>query len=283
MPRSKCSQCGAPLDGVFFHPDCEYCGAKAVVSFSLRAAWDLLAPFALVGVWVFFANHGRKFDPSVILLELFFGLAAAVVAFMYRRANKLHDPSLIVDFLKPAGESKPPPIRQFPHEPVFDVPRSWKSIVTAPRPRSVRLSSRGKRLLLLGPAMIAFVVAAGISLPRQNSLPVVYLVFAGVIAWFFYAAVKAIGREITARRLMRDGELTIGWVTDCRETGGRHKNINITVEFRDLVGRLFARDFVVHETDDSIDPGHAILVFYEAINPEKNAVACATMFKLADV
>lgn len=82
---------------------------------------------------------------------------------------------------------------------------------------------------------------------------------------------------------MRSGDVTVGWVTDFWETNvGHNKRRKITVEFRDAAYRLFENDFPFRGSDDSCDPGHPILVFYDPLHPERCIVECATIFTLAE-
>jgi hypothetical protein len=284
MPRQKCTQCGVPLESLWFYSKCEFCGTRANARFSPRDAWELIGPFAVFVGWLAIATHGHIFSaPYLAGLELVLGVLTIGIAVLLRGVRSRGRSTLLVDMLKPANETKPFPIREFPHEAVFAAPRSWKAILDASRPRPVRLSSQGKLVVVIAPLLIALVVFAGVAFRSQHTVPVSDLMLAFVFAWLFYGAVDGIRRASAARRLLQDGEVTTGWITDCWETGGKSKKIHITVEFRDTVGRLFARDFVVYSTEDSVDPGHPILVFFEALNPEKNTVACSTMFKLGDV
>jgi hypothetical protein len=284
MPRQKCAQCGVPLDSPSFYSKCEFCGTRVKAQFSARDAWEIIGPFAVFVGWLAIATRGHIFGaPYLAGLELVLGVVGIGIAILLRGMRSRSHSTLLVDILKPSGETKSFPIREFPHEAVFAAPRSWKAILDAPRPRAVRLSGQGKLVVVIAPAIFAFFVIAGVTFRGPHTVPARDLMFALVFALIFYGAVDGIRRESTARRLLQDGEVTTGWITDCWETGGKSRKIHITVEFRDTVGRLYARDFVVSSTEDSIDPGHPILVFFEALNPEKNTVACATIFKLADI
>jgi hypothetical protein len=283
MPRQKCTQCGVPLESLSFYSKCEFCGTRANARFSARNAWEMIGPFAVFVAWLAVATHGHIFSaPYLTGLELLLGALSIGFAIFLRGMRSRNRSTLLVDILKPASETKSFPIRDFPHEAVFAAPRSWKSILDSPRPRAVRLSTQAKLAMVMVPAIFALFVVAGVTSRGQHILAIGDLFFAFVFAWLFYGVADAIRGESAARRLLQHGEVTTGWITDCWETNGKTKKIHITVEFRDTVGRLFVRDFVVQSTEDSVDPGHPILVFFEALNPEKNTVACSTMFRLAD-
>jgi hypothetical protein len=283
MPRQKCIQCGTQLESLSFYSKCEFCGTRANARFSARDAWEMIGPFAVFVAWLAIATHGHIFSaPHLAGLELLLGALTVGFAILLRGLRSRNRSTLLVDILKPARETKSFSIRDFPHEAVFAAPRSWKAILDSPRPRPVRLSSHAKFTVVLVPAIFAFFVIAAVTSRSQHALAIGDLILAFVFALLLYGVADAIRTEGAARRLLQDGEVTTGWITDCWETSGKTKKIHITVEFRDTVDRLFVRDFVVYSTEDSVDPGHPILVFFKALNPKENTVACSTMFRLAE-
>ena len=85
-----------------------------------------------------------------------------------------------------------------------------------------------------------------------------------------------------SRQILRDGEVTVGWIADVWETGARHRTAHITVGFRDSVGRHFERDFRVLRFDDPIDQGRPVLVFYDPLDPMQCITPCASSIELAE-
>jgi|HubBroStandDraft_4_1064222.scaffolds.fasta_scaffold17599_3 hypothetical protein len=254
------------------------------MQFSARDAWEMMGSYAIFVAWLAVATRGHIFSPPYLSgLDLVLGAAGIGIVFILRIIRSRSDSTLSVDILKSGSKTMPFPIGGFPDEPVFAAPRRWKAILDAPRPRAVRLSSQGKLVVIFVPAMLAFFVFAAVAFQNPHTPPARNLMFAFVFALLVYSAVDGFRRELAALRLLRDGEVAMGWIADCWETYRKRQKIHITVEFRDTVGRLYARDFQVSSTEDSIDPGHPILVFFEALNPEKNTVACTTIFELADI
>lgn len=285
MPRQKCPQCGAPIDAAVIRVECDYCGwrGKTRVQLLIGDLWRISAELVFFIAWgaifmtgVNFRKHISEFLPLLVIT-----LTGLVYRFLPARERK----SPFVDLMPREVPETVVPVRAFPHEPVFPTPRSWKRILVASRPRRLRLSPAIINQFVVPLVMLLFAVFfVLVCLSDEHTLRTTKTYFGvafGAAAILFFAI--GVRDAARARALMKDGEVTVGWVTDVWEPGGRKTKIrNLTVEFRDAANRLLAHDFKYRHSDDNCDPGHPILVFYNPLNPEECTIECATVFKLAE-
>ncbi len=169
--------------------------------------------------------------------------------------------------------------------PLFEPPTSWRAILSSPRPRKLK-SSLARKITF---AVITLLAGVGVWIafslgydwhPIGREVWILLGLF-----WFvvlIYGFVTSIRNAYQSHGLVRDGEATIGWITDAWETGAEIRKVHVTVQFRDLVGRLFEHDFVLRRGDDSADPGHPALLFYDSQNPERCTIPAATTVQLAE-
>lgn len=286
MPREKCPRCGAPFDAASVRVECDYCGWKGRTRLELIAGdlWKLtqealflvLIAAAMVP-WRQWRRHFIEIGPPVL---------AALIGVIFRFLPARELKSQFVDLMPCESSANTPPIRQFPHEPLFPTPRSWTALLSSARPRRLRLSNlAGSEFLTWFIVLLfgaTFVLCHWSSFQGRRT-PGASLFLAGFILVVIYGIGRCVNVALEAKELMRSGEVTVGWVTDFWETGGgRSKQRKITIEFRDAAGRLFEHDFPYRGSENSCDPGHPILVFYAPLCPERCIVECATIFTVAE-
>ena len=288
MPRPRCPRCGAPSEGGFFRTKCEYCGARLGRSTPLwRAVWKAIVPFVLFIGFAAVAIRGNFFNaPYMVIVEIIYCAVAIVVVFVLQNFSVPEHAPRILDFLKTDAPASAPVQYRAPDKPSFDTPRSWGSILAAARPRSLRWTLSGKIGFAIIPVWLGlgvWVLISAASNPRRTDRlwSFTYAGFFSLLLIFgFIKAIRTAGRSWM---LMRDGEVTVGWIADVWETGGRHSRVHITVGFRDSVGRLFEQEFVARRVDESIDQGRPVLVFYDPLNPERCITPSATWIELGEM
>jgi hypothetical protein len=285
MPRPKCPRCSSPLSGSFFRTQCENCGTKLGPS---GQAWrDLaisMAPaFVLVGFTVLASRHS-SIRPSEIFRVA--SQCIAVLIFVLLRDAPVPDrtPQILELLRRPTRTDVPIPVREL-EAPLFETPKSWRAILSSPRPRKLKSSIARKITFEVITLLAGVAVWIAFSL-EYNWHPIDRGLWNLLgLCWFvvlIYGFITSFRNAYQSRRLLRDGEATIGRVTDAWETGGESRKVHITVQFRDLVGRLFEHDFVLRRADNSADPGHPALVFYDSLYPERCTISAATTFRLAE-
>jgi hypothetical protein len=286
MPRPRCSKCGAPSEDGLFRTKCEYCGAKLERTKSLRQYLGsaIIPLIALAGIT---AVVTRRFidTPFTVTVEVIYIAFAIGAAFVLRNFSTPDRTPRILDFLKAEAHTARPVQYRVPEKPAFDAPRSWESIVSAPRPRKLKWTFAGKfglAVILLIPGSLVWLSIIKLWNPRGGDH-----LYDVILASFFSLLMICVFigtiRDLRlSGRLMRDGEVTVGWVADVWDAGGRHSRIHITVGFRDSVGRLFERDFIPLRINESIDQGRPVLVFYDPLNPECCVTSSASWIQLAE-
>ena len=237
----------------------------------------------IVGFTVLASRRG-----SIQHFEIFRAVAEciAILSFILFRYSSAPDraPRILELVKRPARSEVPIPFREMA-APLFEPPKNWRVILSLPRPRKLK-SSLTKQIAF---AIIGLLAGAGAWIALSvdyNSYPIdrgLWILFG--LFWFVFLVrvfVTSIRHTYQARGLLRDGEVTIGWITDAWETGGDVRKIHVTVQFRDLVGLLLEHDFVLRRIDDSADPGHPALVFYDSLHPERCTISAATTLQLAE-
>ena len=284
MPRPKCPQCGAPLQGGFFRTVCEYCGAK--LNASIRAWRDLaVSTIPILVIIVCAAPDARRgSDPFRFFFTVVSQVAALLFVIVERYGAAPEHRPRILGLFKVAERGNGTVAYRAPEAPTFEAPKSWQSILSAPPPRklksgpvvSISLEFFGFAAFL---AIWIWIFSSRYA-PRGGRWLAVSAVFLTVA--MIYRITESIREKFRSWRLLRDGDVAVGWVSDTWDSGVDHRKLYITVTFRDSVGRRFERDFLVRNADGSLDPGHAELVFYDRLNAEDCTAYSATGLRLAE-
>jgi hypothetical protein len=167
-----------------------------------------------------------------------------------------------------------------------EYPAEWDAWLKLPRPRLVRMK-KGRRfwIALICVAMIAMPsILLGALFLEWQAHPTKRLMtddiwralpFIGGGLFFLLLIYTFLNRT---RRLVTNGEVTIGRVTAVRTKGRRRKRI-VTYEFLDRSGRLITTSCA--DSSGTLSEGMVVPVFFNFENPERDQVAlCGSPYEV---
>jgi hypothetical protein len=157
--------------------------------------------------------------------------------------------------------------------------------LSLPRPRSVRLSRNGKigltaTLLFCAISLCGFLVVVFARYPGRSSWT--NMGFSGLwIAFsllFAYIGATTILIEKRTRRLLIEGEVTLGRVISQTLTGGRHRRSTITYVFSDGAG--LDRKGSGYDRNRELYEDMVVPIFYDFREPSQNIPECSTAWEI---
>jgi hypothetical protein len=156
-----------------------------------------------------------------------------------------------------------------------------RQLAELPRPRAVRISRQGKLtvavlLCAIAVSVVAFLWVgfatgslAGSPHPPASARQLVLPIAMVVAALVFLLGVS--GQE---KRLLRDGEVGRGRVTECR---AGHRGTYIRYEFRSPAGQSFSR--YAADRSRKLANGMSVPIFFDPNDPKKQVALCASMYE----
>jgi hypothetical protein len=151
-----------------------------------------------------------------------------------------------------------------------------------PRPRPVRMSSRGKMTamvvsvaLLTSLGIFAAGMAARPAVARQNAAPPQFLTFAAPIVLILVIVplmLRAIGRQ---KFLLAEGEMATARVT---KRWVARNGPNIRYEFTTPLGKHFSRGAANGSRQLSV--GMKVPIFYDPQSPKRQLALCASFYEV---
>ena len=151
-----------------------------------------------------------------------------------------------------------------------ETPRQWKALAALPPPRQVHWPSSAKLSLLL---LVIACFSIGESLLRfaHNHQSLFHAIYSrpAIVLQLLYLVVSMIAilvslkRELGARTILRDGDVTIGYWND-----GAY-------QFWTRSGQRFGRAASIVEPDDALTDVGLVPVFYLPENPTRSIALCS--------
>lgn len=276
MPAPPCPKCGAKTIFAGYDPWCPSCGwNREEAGKRLRSALRKI-PFYYVLTVVLFGMFFQVWHaPQPFTLFIVFVLPAVPMLGLYAtlRWSRTRYEAAVRDSAagvftgaqrEPAGSPKP-------------VPADFKLLLEMPRPRPVRVSSRGRANLVIAMAGVAafdliFLIhvwrsytAAGsfAALPRADWI---WLLLAAGIALIPYATWKNVQRQ---KALLSTGEAALARVL--RQMRNR-STFMIQYEFQDAQGQT-VKGFATDVTR-SVYEGMSVPVYFDAQDSRRRIVQC---------
>jgi hypothetical protein len=273
MPETICPQCGAVATTNGDFRICPHCGhdfSKTFPKIPLVSVYWLPPGLIFVAgsaplLSAFFQVEWKYWVIAGFVLAL--GLGWVFVARKFRR--EYYDPTASLNVYakeRNGRRDEIAPVRARMPE----TPRIWKPLVSVPRPREVYLPSGAKFAFLFG-AFSVFLLGVGLlwaSVHHRGA-------FAHGVNWsrgwapLFNFLGVALGslfmawREATSRKLLRDGEVTIGYWNE-----GAY-------EFWTQSGQRFRHDSSLVPSSDAITDVGLVPVFYVPHDPTKSVALCS--------
>jgi hypothetical protein len=281
MPSVVCPQCKAPAAISLGKAYCPQCGwnreaAERQTRLLLRLLPALVIVFdAPLIIWVL---TGHAALPGLAIFGLLaIAPAMFLVLVVWRGVKKIETP---------ANHAPEKPLQASAPEiaaPNQNLAEQFRILLELPRPRPVRLSSRGKSSLTVmgaGLLLLVIVLVLMVSLPsagaRKNIAPrrlaLVYALPLGLAGVLAILTRRGLARE---RRLLAEGEVALGRVT--RQWSSRNGN-GIRYEFTTATGETISRS----ATDYSRQfyEGMSVPVFYEAQQPKRQIALCGSFYEI---
>ena len=288
MEEVVCPRCGA----VFFlsagTPLCPHCSLnvasrwKRIVVQARRNAWQvILGLFIGLGMWP--ADFGRRTLWAVLGLGLLVWLWSI---FAESVAGNLHSHLTTLNLGGQHERTEKPKSEYVPTAPAPPrVPAEWQPLLELPRPRDVYMTIRAKLATVGGmAALIASVGFAGyVSWRHHRGAWLRWIQHADWVtglflaAWVYYG-IHAVRYELPARALLRDGEVTIGIITQLKSSG--HGSGTVAYRFWTRTGQRFEhrRSFV--SGGSVFAQGGLVPVFYLPEDPTKSVALCCAISRV---
>jgi hypothetical protein len=278
-----CPRCKGSTAKGMNKPYCLHCGwnldsAEAKARESLGQESFILVLSAGFSIYLFFAMSST---PSMaILITIFSGFLLYDVISAWKtlrdikaiRVSKDFPASLpIAKLLSPSSDPT--------------ILRDHSQILSLPRPRSVRLSRSGK--ISLATTLLFCAISLG------GFLVVVFGHYTGRSSWtnfgfsglwfafsllFAYIGAMTISKEKRTRRLLIEGEVTLGRVTSQTLTGGRHRRSTITYVFSG--GTVLERKGSGYDRNMDLYEEMVVPIFYDSRDPSQNIPECSTAWEI---
>ena len=278
MPKIICPRCGAVVRNEGDFRICPHCGRDCARVFTKRF---LPSIHYLLPALIYIATLGPTLSILFDVEWKYWAIAGFVIAvglgwvFVARKFRREYDdPTADLNvFAKHGSEirnQKAPDAPQMP-----ELPRNWKSLISMHRPREVYLPTGSKISVLFSGLFVAASIlffAWGFANHRGP--------FSKHMDWhrgwapllYYIAAVPAsllmIWREVVSRKLLRDGEVTIGYWNE-----GAY-------EFWTQSGQRFRRNSVSIPSTDAIFGIGLVPVFYLSQDPTKCVALCSVYSRI---
>jgi ribosomal protein L37E len=282
MQEIRCHRCGAVYLVNSSEVVCPQCGAgqqSQIGKFWSKISRYVLLAGGILGVDLW--NHwlGRGTRP------LLSGLIGAAVTYgvlaMWDAGRRGHrQPFGLLDTsFKPApGSAKDiAPSASIPP----DIPPEWRPLVDLGRPRDVYLPTSAKlRLvwnllffLVLMCFFAFFVRRYDPDLWREFRSPPTSGVLIAILILIARRSIRPVLKELSARALLRDGEVAIGRIFDWRS--GSHRVAEVTYRFWTRTGTSFVRTQVAVSQKEYFSEKDYVPVFYRPEEPTKSLAVCS--------
>jgi hypothetical protein len=288
MEEVVCPRCGA----VFFlsagTPLCPHCSLnvasrwKRIMVQARRNAWQvILGLIVALSMWP--ADVGRRTFWGI----LGFGLLAWVWSILSESvAGNLHSHLTTLNLGGQRVKTERPRSDYVPTVPAPPkVPAEWQPLLALPRPRDVYMTARAKLATVGGmAAVVASFGFAQYSLWKHHRAPWVHWIqqldwISGLFlaAWIYYG-IHAIRHELPARALLRDGEATIGVITQLKSSG--HGTGTVSYRFWTQTGQRFEHRRSFISSGSEFAEGSLVPVFYLPEDPTRSAALCCAISRV---
>lgn len=277
MTETSCPRCGAIFSSTGDLRHCSHCGldcGTASAKFHITSRrYIRLALF--FGVWlaaylpIFITVKWEYWAiaSSLLVLALFWSYVSR------KTRREFYNPTAPLNIYAPPTDAKSGqsslPLRH------PETPRQWKALISAPRPREVYLPLGSKVELLfavlvglgggslwLGAVTHRAIFGRAMHWHGYDWLPLFYLAF-GIIT-----CLALIRKELAARTLLRDGEVTIGFWNDG------------TYRFWTKSGECFQRAASIGSCDGAITDAGLVPVFYLPQDPTRSVALCSLVSRI---
>ena len=160
-------------------------------------------------------------------------------------------------------------------------PREWKSLLSMGKPREVYWPKEARQTLFweaaLNVTFLIFLVfiahRRGWAFVRQHTFdPGELAILIPVVLWI-YLLPGRLRQELKARALLRDGEVTIGFLTTWVS---RDRPYRVSYQFWTQTGERFERDGILLGSYEASDGNDRIPVFYLPQDPTQSIALCCT-------
>jgi hypothetical protein len=276
MAEITCPRCGSVFTSSVELPPCPHCGLQCgTVAAKLRIKSPKFGRFAFVVAWCavsvppfLFQVDWKYWACATLLLVLGLGWA-----YLSRKTRvEFHDSALALSGYTPKiGATDPAPsLLRAP-----ETPRQWKALTALPPPRQLYWPSSARLNLSL---LVIACFSIGGSLLRfahnhQSLLHAIYL-RPGLGLKLLYLVVSMIAmlvflkRELGARTILRDGDVTIGYWND-----GAY-------QFWTRSGQRFSRAAKIGEPHDALTDAGLVPVFYLPEEPTRSVALCSVYLRV---
>jgi hypothetical protein len=166
-----------------------------------------------------------------------------------------------------------------------EVPKEWKSLISLPRPREVYRPFWDTIRVFAGAAIALVSITLAVSAIRRHPTPLakwVYSYFGSfAIAAFAVAAlplmIRGLLRELSNQSLLRDGEVTMGVITDWA-SGIEGKTA--VYQFWTLTGERFQHEAPLYSDKEPYTDAGVVPVFYLPQDPTGSVALCCTKLRV---
>lgn len=280
MQETHCLRCGF----VFFADPtqtlCPHCGRNFHTP--LRRAWSVGSPFIwlsgcyLLTIWPIFRDERTSATDweSVLVTGVLLAVALAFLFYMRKQSSSQQTFTALNPRVKEVYDaaSKLAPVS--PARP--ETPAQLQPLISLSRPRTIYFPLRAK----VGVTVFAIFYVGAVATAWKRYMPptgrhiaLTYNLFGFVfLALGLRAAIGLLHREFSAQTLLRDGEVTIGYVIDAvRRVGG---GANVSYQFWTRLGERFEHQGPLVSRESIYSNKELVPVFYMPENPAKSVALC---------
>lgn len=286
MQEIRCHRCGAIALASSIGAMCPECGASPQTV--IGRMWSKISRYVWLTITLMFAAYfehplGRdsKFSRT-LLFTVIVGVGWAI--WKEARRERRYQPAGTGQTQRRKFYESPMTITPSPADPPEALPE-WRPLVELPRPRDVYVPSdvRTKILwdALYGLGGLAFVIVIflfRVAGPERWSKYSFHGVDAAVAAILIVTAwqwSRLAFHELSARALLRDGDIVIGRITDWYE--GEHGKSEVCYQFWTRTGKRYEHTGNVVSEQEYFKEKDFVPVFYLPEDPAKSvALCCAT-------
>jgi hypothetical protein len=269
MPRARCTNCGAVLAYAEIEACCLKCGWNSRRTQTRLAGIRRALTFGFVcsvGVGTLFAL-ARSWAPLIPL-----GFILLIIVFLWAMTRGAMAKIQLATAGSPGSKPKSGATDKGGKS-VEYVRAESRVLLSLPRPRPIRVSFQGKISIGIGLLVFAFgnsVIIPMLITPLRHIRGVAQLTSGFWILLAFdslwnWIVISNISFELLARRLLREGEVTVGRITDIWHV---RRGSRMTYEFLDSTGHNYVKDGKASYGDKGLI-GTALLVFFDKENPRK--------------
>lgn len=276
MEEVVCRRCGAVFSAGAGTRPCPHCGSENRPGLAwIRSSTARLAlAFAFIGVLLLMES------PHLGNLG-FFAIATLFLSWSIlseKARYGLHKPITALNLDTTKGNTSALGTTNFVPSPP-EIPKEWEELISSPRPREVYLPLFARLELLF--EAIFFLCGGAFALWAifgQRDLPGALIKRLGselfLLAWltlWIVAGVSRLREEFRGSELLRDGEVTVGLITDWDSRRGE-----TTVEYRFWTrsGQTFERHGKMVSRGKQYLEKCLVPVFYTPEEPTKNVALC---------